>query len=162
MAENLYNIFFWMTFMKQIKKIPLVLTLFFLLLFFVTTAHAQMSGKCADVVKHMKAPVDRAMSVYKAMQKTLNSDQLIDRYNRHVNILVGNLDREASRMQRLLAVAKQRGCDKLVQMMQDHIVNTKNIYNEMMASILLPAPKEPLAKQNEKLGPELESLMKIH
>ena len=148
--------------MKQIKKIPLALTLFFLLLFFVTTAHAQMSGKCDDVVKHMKTPVDRAMSVYKAMQKTLNSDQLIDRYNRHVNILVGNLDREASRMQRLLAVAKQRGCDKLVQMMQDHIVNTKNIYNEMMASILLPAPKEPLAKQNEKLGPELESLMKIH
>jgi hypothetical protein len=75
---------------------------------------------------------------------------------------VGNLDREASRMQRLLAVAKQRGCDKLVQMMQDHIVNTKNIYNEMMASILLPAPKKLLAEQNEKLRPELESLMKIH
>jgi len=106
--------------------------------------------------------VDRAMSVYKIMQQTLNSDQLIDRYNRHVNILVGNLDREASRMQRLLAVAKQRGCDKLVQMMRDHIVNTKNIYNEMMASILLPAPKEPLAKQNKKLKSELEFLMKIH
>ena len=151
-----------MTFMKQIKKIPLALTLFFLLLFFVTTAHAQISEKCAEVVKNMKVPVDRAMSVHKTMQKTLNSDQLIDRYNRHVNILVGNLDREASKMQRLLAVAKQRGCDKLVQMMQDHIVNTKNIYNEMMASILLPAPKEPLAKQNEKLESELESLMKIH
>tara|TARA_B100000929_G_C15262078_1_gene337113 strand:- start:80 stop:535 length:456 start_codon:yes stop_codon:yes gene_type:complete len=151
-----------MTFMQQIKRISLALPLFFLLLFFVTTAHAQMSGKCADVVKNMKVPMDRAMSVHKAMQKTLNSDQHIDRYNRHVNILVGNLDREASRMQRLLAVAKQRGCDKLVQMMQDHIVNTKNIYNEMMASILLPAPKEPLAKQNEKLESELESLMKIH
>ena len=125
-------------------------------------AHAQISGQCADVVKDLKEPVDRAISVQKAMQKTLNSDQLVDRYNRHVNILVGNLDREASRMQRLLAVAKQRGCDKLVQMMQDHIVNTKNIYNEMMASILLPAPKKPLAEQNEKLESELESLMKIH
>ena len=151
-----------MTFMKQIKKIPLASTLFFLLLFFVPMAHAQMSGKCAEVVKNMKVPVDRAISVHKAMQQTLNSDQLIDRYNRHVNILVGNLDREASRMQRLLAVAKQRGCDKLVQMMQDHIVKTKNIYNEMMASILLPAPKKPLAEQNEKLESELESLMKIH
>ena len=96
------------------------------------------------------------------MQKTLNSDQLVDRYNRHVNILVGNLDRETSRMERLLAVAKQRGCDKLVQMMQDPIVKTKNIYNEMMASILLPAPKKPLVEQNEKLESELESLMKIH
>ena len=151
-----------MTFMKQIKKTPLAFTLFVLLLFFVTTAHAQISGKCADVVKHMKVPVDRAMSVHKAMQKTLNSDQLVDRYNRHVNILVGNLDRETSRMERLLAVAKQRGCDKLAQMMQDPIVNTKNIYNEMMASILLPAPKKPLAEQNDKLESELESLMKIH
>jgi type II secretory pathway predicted ATPase ExeA len=125
-------------------------------------AHAQISGQCTDVVKDLKVPVDRAISVQKAMQKTLNSDQLVDRYNRHVNILVGNLDREASRMQRLLAVANQRGCDKLVQMMQDHIVKTKNIYNEMMASILLPAPKKPLAEQNEKLESELESLMKIH
>ena len=151
-----------MTFMQQIKRISLALPLFFLLLFFVTTAHAQMSEKCAEVVKNMKVPLERAMAVHKTMQQTLNSDQLIDRYNRHVNILVGNLDREASRMQRLLAVAKQRGCDKLVQMMQDHIVKTKNIYNEMMASILLPAPKKPLAEQNEKLRPELESLMKIH
>ena len=125
-------------------------------------AHAQISGQCTDVVKDLKEPVDRAISVQKAMQKTLNSDQLVDRYNRHVNILVGNLDREASRMERLLAVAKQRGCDKLVQMMQDHIVKTKNIYNEMMASILLPAPKKPLAEQNDKLESELESLMKIH
>ena len=148
--------------MRQIKKIPLALTLFFLFLFFGTMAHAQISGQCTYVVKDLKESVDRAISVQKTMQKTLNSDQLIDRYNRHVNILVGNLDREASRMQRLLAVAKQRGCDKLVQMMQDHIVKTKNIYNEMMASILLPAPKKPLAEQNEKLESELESLMKIH
>jgi hypothetical protein len=148
--------------MRQIKKIPLAFTLFFLFLFFVTMAHAQISGQCADVIKDLKVPVERAISVQKAMQKTLNSDQLVDRYNRHVNILVGNLDRAASRMQRLLDVAKQRGCDKLVQMMQDHIVKTKNIYNEMMVSILLPAPKKPLAEQNEKLGSELESLMKIH
>ena len=140
----------------------MALTLFFLFLFFVNMAHAQISGQCVDVVKDLKEPVGRALAVQKAMQKTLNSDQLVDRYNRHVNILVGNLDREASRMQRLLAVAKQRGCDKLVQMMQDHIVNTKNIYNEMMASILLPAPKKPLAEQNDKLESELESLMKIH
>ena len=37
--------------MQQIKKIPLTLTLFFLFLFFVTMAHAQISGQCADVVK---------------------------------------------------------------------------------------------------------------
>ena len=148
--------------MRQIKKIPLAFTLFFLFLFFVTMAHAQISGQCADVIKDLKVPVERAISVQKAMKKTLNSDQLVDRYNRHVNILVGNLDRAASRMQRLLDVAKQRGCDKLVKMIQDHIVNTKNIYNEMMVSILLPAPKKTLAEQNDKLESELESLMKIH
>ena len=46
--------------------------------------------------------------------------------------------------------------------MQDPIVNIKNIYNEMMAGILLPAPKKPLGKQNKKLESELESIMKIH
>ena len=148
--------------MRQSKRISLALILLFLFLFFVTMAHAQISGQCTDVVKDLKEPVDRAISVQKAMQKTLNSDQLVDRYNRHVNILVGNLDREASRMERLLSVAKQRGCDKLVQMMQDPIVKIKNIYNEMMASILLPAPKKPLTEQNEKLESELESLIKIH
>ena len=45
-----------MTFMKQIKKIPLALTLLFLLLFFVPMAYTQMSGKCAEVVKNMKVP----------------------------------------------------------------------------------------------------------
>jgi len=149
-----------MIFVQQIKRISLTLTLYFL--FFVTMAHAQMSGKCAEVVRNMKVPLGRAMAVHKSMQQTLSSDQPIDKYNRHVNILVGNLDREASRVERLLVAAKQRGCDKLVQMMRDHIVNTKNIYNEMMASIQLPAPKEPLAKQNEKLKSELEFLMKIH
>ena len=148
--------------MRQIKKISLAITVFFLFLFFVTMAHAQISGQCAEVVKDLKEPVGRAASVQKALRKTLNSDQLVDRYNRHVNILVGNLDREASRMQRLLAVAKQRGCDKLVAMMQDPIVNTKNIYNEMMVTILLPSPKKPLAEQNEKLESELKSLTKIH
>ena len=146
--------------MQQIKRISLTLTLYFL--FFVTMVHAQMSGKCAEVVRNMKVPLERAMAVHKSMQQTLNSDQPIDKYNRHVNILVGNLEREASRMERLLVAAKQRGCDKLVQMMRDHIVNTKNIYNEMMASIQLPAPKEPLGKQNEKLKSELEFLMEIH
>ena len=151
-----------MIFMRQSKRISLALILLFLFLFFVTMAHAQISGQCADVVKDLKEPVGRAISVQKAMQKTLNSDQLVDRYNRHVNILVGNLDREASRMERVLATAKQSRCDKLVQMMQDPIVKIKNIYNEMMASILLPTAKESLSKQNEKLQPELESLIKIH
>ncbi len=148
--------------MQKIKKITLCLTLFFLFLFFVTMAHAQINRQCADLVKDLKEPVDRAISVQKAMHKTLNSDQLIDRYNRHVNILVQNLDREANKMARLLVTAKQRGCGKLVQMIQGPIVNTKNIYNEMMASILLPTAKESLSKQNEKLQPELESLIKIH
>ena len=148
--------------MQQIKRISVAVTLFFLFLFYVTMAHAQINGQCTDVVKDLKGPLDRAISVQKAMHKTLNSDQLIDRYNRHVNILVQNLDREASRMERVLATAKQSRCDKLVQMMQDPIVNTKNIYNEMMTSILLPAAKESLSKHNEKLKPELESLMKIH
>ena len=35
--------------MQKIKKILLALTVFILFLFFVTMAHAQISGQCAEV-----------------------------------------------------------------------------------------------------------------
>ncbi len=146
--------------MKNIKRISLILTTVFL--YFVAVAHAQVSEKCGDIVKQMQVPLSKAMSVQKGMHQTLNSDQVIDKYNRHVNILVGNLEHHADKMKRLLDFAEQRGCDKLVKMMRDRINNTKNIYHEMMASIQSAAPKKPLSKQNEQLKSELDHLMEVH
>ncbi len=150
--------------MKSIKRVSLALILFFMFsaFYFVTMAQAAMSGNCAEIVKDMRVPVTKAMAVQNGMHKTLKSDQLIDRYNRHVNILVGNLDREVSRMERLLGKAEKGGCDQLVKKMRDRIVSAKNIYHAMMKSILLPTAKESLAQQNDKLKSELDHLMEIH
>ncbi|MBC8282834.1 MAG: hypothetical protein H8E32_03395 [Nitrospinae bacterium] len=151
--------------MKSIKRNSLVLTLFSLFSFlcFSAIAHAGMGNEnCSQILKKMKVPVNGAMAVQKAMHKTFKSDQLIDRYNRHVNILVGNLDRAVSKMEGLLGKAEAGGCDQLVKKMRDPITSTKNIYHAMMESILLPTAKESLAKQNNKLKSELDHLLEIH
>ena len=160
--------------MKRIEKISLASTLFFLLnfLFLVVMAHAELlidvthvameNENCTQITKKIKVPLNKAIMVHKGMQNTLKSDQPIDKYNRHVNILVGNLELEAGKMEELLGTAEQSGCNKLVQLMRDHVINTRNIFQNMMTTIQLPAPKKPLAKQNEELKSELDNLMEVH
>ena len=160
--------------MQRIKKISLVSTLFFLfsLLFFVVMAHAKSvmvatqiaigSDSCAQISKNIKMALNKVVRMNKGMQKTLNSDQPIDKYNRHVNILVGNLEVGSIRLSKLLVTAEQSGCKKVVKLMRDHVNNTKNIFQKMMATIQLPTPKKPLSKQNEELKSALDNLMKAH
>ena len=144
----------------------------FSFLFLVVMTHAQSvigenpiameNENCTQIAKKIKAPLNKAMMVNKGMQNTLNSDQPIDKYNRHFNILVGNLEVESMRLSKLLLTAEQSGCNKLVQLMHDHVINTKNIFQKMMATIQLPTPKKPLSRQNEELKSELENLMEAH
>lgn len=148
--------------MKNIKKAPIASTLFLLVSFFYSAAiaHAE-TGKCAQISNKLKASLSGVMTVHKGMNNALNSEIPIDKYNRHVNILVGNLDHQVSVMEKLLDSAEYGGCDKLVQGMRVGIKSAKNIYKEMMTSIQLPAPKEPLMRQNKKLKSELDNLMKV-
>ena len=160
--------------MKRIEKISLGSTLFFLFyfLFFLTITHAQirigvneiaMEGdNCAQITKKMKLPLKKVMMIHKGMQNILKSDEPVDKYNRHVNILLGNLELEAGKMGKLMVTAEQRGCSKLINLMRDQINNTKNIFQNMMATIQLAAPKKPLTKQNEELKSELDNLMEVH
>ena len=160
--------------MKRIEKISLASTLFFLFsfLFFVVMVHAKSlvvatqvameSESCAQIAKNIKVALNKVVKMNKGMQNTLNSDQPIDKYNRHVNILVGNLEVGSIRLSKLLVTAEQNGCNKVVQLMRDHVINTKNIFEKMMATIQLPTPKKPLSKQNEELKSELENLMEAH
>ena len=160
--------------MKRIEKISLASTLFFLFsfLFFVVTAHAKSlmvatqvameSGSCAQIAKNIKVALNKVVRMNKGMQNTLNSDQPVDKYNRHVNILLGNLEVGSMKLSKLLVTAEQNGCNKVVQLMRDHVINTKNIFQKMMATIQLPTPKKSLSKQNEELKSELENLMEAH
>ena len=160
--------------MKRIKIISLVSTLFFLFsfLFFVVMAHAKSvmaatqvameSDSCAQISKNIKVALNKVVRMSKGMQNTLNSDQPIDKYNRHVNILLGNLEMGSIRLSKLLVTAEQSGCKKVVQLMRDHVNNTKNIFEKMMATIQLPTPKKPLSKENEELKSEFDNLMEAH
>ena len=160
--------------MKRIEKNSLASTIFFLFsfLFFVVMAHAKPvtvmtqvamgNENCKHITKNIKVVLNKVMMTQKGMQNTLKSDQPIDKYNRHVNILVGNLGVGSMRLSQLLETAEQGGCGKLVQLMRGHVINTKNIFQKMMETIQLPAPKKPLAKQNEELKSELDNLMEVH
>ena len=108
--------------MKRNEKISLVSTIFFLFsfLFFVVTAQAKSlvvvnqvameSGNCIQITKNIKVTLNKVKVIYKGMQNTLKSDQPIDKYNRHVNILLGNLEVRSIRLSKLLGNAEQSGC----------------------------------------------------
>ena len=153
--------------MENIKRLTLSLTLFFLC----STAmvHAQITNdknqgvthnkNCMKLVKKFKLQLNKALKVHKGVHQTLQSNQPIDKYNRHMNILFGNLDREAGSMEKLLVDSKEDGCSELT-VMRSSVVSIKKIHNEMMASIQLSKPKGPLSQQNNKLKSELDSLLK--
>jgi len=153
--------------MENIKKITLSLILFFLC----STAivQAQIKGdknqgstqnkNCLKLEKKFKLKLDRTLKVHESVHKTLQSDQPIDKYNRHMNILLGNLEREAGLMENLLVKSKKSECVKLTAM-SNGVVSIKKIHNEMMESLQLSKPKEPLAQKNNKLKSELENMLK--
>ena len=153
--------------MKKFKKITLSLTLYFI--FSTAMVQAQITNdknqgatqneNCIKLKKHFKVRLNRALKVHKVLHQTLQSNQLIDKYNRHMNILFGNLDREAGLMEKLIVDSKEAGCSELA-VMRSSVVNIKKIHNEMMASIQLSKPKEPLSQHNNKLKSELNSLLK--
>ena len=153
--------------MKKFKKITLSLTLYFI--FSTAMVQAQITNdknegaaqneNCIKLKKHFKVRLNRALKVHKVLHQTLQSNQLIDKYNRHMNILFGNLDREAGLMEKLIVDSKEVGCSELA-VMRSRVANIKKIHNKMMTSIQLSKPKEPLSQQNNKLKSELDSLLK--
>ena len=153
--------------MKNIKKITLSLTLYFMCSTAMVQAQitndknqgATQNENCVKLKKHFKLRLNKALKVHKVLHQTLRSNQLIDKYNRHMNILFGNLDREAGLMEKLSVDSKEAGCSELA-VMRSSVVNIKKIHNKMMASIQLSKPKEPLSQHNNKLKSELNSLLK--
>ena len=120
---------------------------------------ATHNENCMRLVKKFKLQLNRALKVHKGVHQTLQSNQPIDKYNRHMNILFGNLDREAGSMEKLLVDSKEDGCSELT-VMRSSVVSIKKIHNEMMASIQLSKPKEPLSQQTNKLKSELDNMLK--
>jgi hypothetical protein len=123
--------------MKKIKKTSLALAIFYLfsILYFATTVQAQIQGKtqdanknkiCPQVVKEMQMRIKSLKKVHKGMYNSIYSSlpsDRIDRYNRHVNILAGNLSREVNLMKGVLEKLQQqdRICHEMAQGLSPHI-----------------------------------------
>ena len=123
--------------MNNIKKITLSLTLYFMCSTAMVQAQitndknqgATQNENCIKLKKHFKVRLNRALKVHKVLHQTLRSNQLIDKYNRHMNILFGNLDREAGLMEKLIVDSKEDGCGELG-VMRSSVVSIKKIHNK--------------------------------
>ena len=123
--------------MEKIKKTSFALTIFYLfsILYFATSVQAQAQGKaqgagknkiCPQVAKELQMRITSLKKVHKGMYNSIYSSlpsDRIDRYNRHVNILVGNLDREVNLMKGLLEKLQQRDqmCHERAKGLSPHI-----------------------------------------
>ena len=77
-------------------------------------------------------------SVYfKKQQKTNKGPKRLDRYNRGLNILVLNLERQVDKMKGLLEDAKKQGngCQKMVRNLSDQVNTTQDIHAKMVQSL---------------------------
>ncbi len=123
-------------------------------------AHAQpINQNCKDLAKKMiradfqinqiqKQMTNAIGNVYgeanKQEQKSKNNNKLMDRHNRHVNILIHNLGRQTVNMQGLLKNAKQQAnnCQGMVREFSDKVNSILDIHAEMERSIANPNTSE--------------------
>jgi len=77
-------------------------------------------------------------SIYdQQVQKSKKQPKLMDRHNRHVNILIHNLGRRVTSMKGLLEYAKQQenNCRELVRKISDKVNAIQDIHAEMERSL---------------------------
>jgi hypothetical protein len=126
--------------MKKIEKTSLGLALFYLfsILYFATSVQAQTRDAnkiCPQVVKELQMRIKSLKKVHKGMHNSVYSSlplDSFDRYNRHLNILSGNLNREVNRMKGLLEKLQQdQICHEMAQGLSPHI----QTMHEIQASI---------------------------
>ena len=143
--------------MTKVIRVSKSLITFFLfsILSLATMAHAQpINPNCKDLANKMMRgdiqinKIQRQManaignvyqpSIYdQQVQKSKKQPKLMDRHNRHVNILIHNLGRRVTSMKGLLEYAKQQenNCRELVRKISDKINAIQDIHAEMERSL---------------------------
>lgn len=159
--------------MKMIKRVAFSLSMYhlFSILFFATTLQAQIQEKgqdgikneiCSQFVKEFRIRIKGLKKVHKGMYNAISSSlplDRIDRYNRHVNILDGNLNREVKLIKRLQEKLRQEGqkCREMVKSLSPHI----NKVYEIQASVheaIFDSNNNNYKKLVEKLGDQVKSI----
>ena len=159
--------------MKKIKSTTLALAMFhfFLILFFATTVQAEIQEKvqdgiknttCSQFLKEFQIRIQGLKKVHKGMYNAISSSlplDRIDRYNRHINILDGNLNREVKRIKGLLEKLQQQ--DKKCKEIAKRLSPDINKVYEIRASVheaIFNSNTSNYKKLVEKLGSQVKSL----
>jgi hypothetical protein len=137
--------------MQKIKITSLALTMFLLfqVLFFSAVVHAQIKVNdqgvitnkgCEQAVKELQMRIKSLNKVHMGMHNAISSSlplDRMDRYNRHINILEGNLDREINLMDRLLKKVQKKGgkCKEIEDGLLPHIDKMHEIRANVHAAI---------------------------
>ena len=157
--------------MKKIKRTTLTLTILYLfvVLFFAATVQAQVQGKakdaikiCPQIAKELQMRIKGLKKVHRGMYNAISSSlplDRIDRYNRHINILEGNLDREVKLMKGLLEKVQQQGrkCQRIAEGLSPHINKVYEIHASVHAAIF-NSNTTKYKKLVEKLGRQVKSI----
>ena len=151
--------------MKNIKRTSLVLTIFSLFLCLTTVAQAQgkatlINKYCPQTTKELQKRIKAVKNVYKGMHTDISSPlpaSPIGRYNRHVNILVGNLGHQVKRMQELLVKVQGRKCQEIGQGLASHIQKLQETQTSIEAAVFDSNSKN-YKKFVEILGTQVKGL----
>jgi hypothetical protein len=157
--------------MEKIRKTSLALAMFysFSILYFATSVQAQASGKaqdgnkiCPQVVKKLQMRIKGLKKVHKGMYNSVYSSlplDSFDRYNRHLNVLAGNLKREVNLMKGLLEKLQQndRKCHKRAQGLSPQI-NTMHEIQTGIHTAIFDSNIDNYKKLIEKLENEVKDI----
>ena len=169
--------------MPRIKKKSISLIIFFLLciLFLVTIANAQPTNNqnCKSIAKKMMDNDIKIQKIHKQMKHVIDAATgkeaqnypPIDRFNRHVNILLHNLGFRVKSMKELINDAKQQGnnCQEMAKNISGKINAMQEIFVNMGLSLEDPntsgskllALNKNLKKQSNGANADLQSAAKI-
>ena len=166
--------------MPRIKKIS-TFSIMFCLLFILclgTMAYAQPNQNCKDIAKKLMDNDIKIQKIHGQMKHVIDAATgkeaqnypPIDRFNRHVNILIHNLGFRVGSMKELIEDAKQQGnsCQEMVKNISGKINAMQEIFVNMGLSLEDPntsgskllALNKNLKKQSNGANSDLQSAVK--
>jgi len=180
--RNLFLTYFFGGVMPRSKKISISLIMVFLLfiLCLSTMAHAQPvnNQNCKNIAKKMMRDEIKIKKIHKQMASVVaeangpesKNYPRIDRFNRHVNILIHNLGGRVGSLKGLIEDAKREGnnCQEMASKISGNVDAMQEIYVNMGLSLENPDTSgrklldlnKNLEQQANRTNSELESAVK--
>jgi hypothetical protein len=180
--RNLFLTYFFGGVMPRSKTLSMSLIMVFLLFILClgTMAHAQPvnNQNCKNIAKKMMNNEIKIQKIHKQMKHVIDAATgkesqnypPIDRFNRHVNILIHNLGFRVGSMKELIEDAKQQGnnCQEMASKISGNVDAMQDIYVNMGLSLENPDTSgsklsdlnKNLEQQANRTNSELESAVK--